>query len=285
MTSIAVVHLIRAANGPEPLARFLESYRAHPAGADHRLVCVFKGFAAPAEAKSQLDLLAGCEYVPLWLDDRGFDLTAYFAAAHQTDFEYYVFLNSFSQIRSTHWLSSLHRHAAQPGVGVTGCTASFETPLAFLRPRHETRSTAGTLRFWARRWRSRRRAGRLARQFTDFPNPHLRTNAFCIRREDWLALRVGDLDSKLDCWSLESGRHSLTRQMLARGRVPLVVGRNGHAYAIEDWPASNTFRRGEQGNLLIADNRTCEYANADRSTREKLESLAWGTGDTRKLAS
>jgi hypothetical protein len=68
----------------------------------------------------------------------------------------------------------------------------------------------------------------------------------------------------------------MTRQVLARG---LAVGW---------WDATvsatrrglvrqRTFRSGSQENLLIADNRTRQYARPTR-TRARLAELAWGAG-------
>jgi hypothetical protein len=45
MSELTVVHLARGSNGPAPLERFLESYRAHDAGAPHKLLVVFKSYA------------------------------------------------------------------------------------------------------------------------------------------------------------------------------------------------------------------------------------------------
>ena len=50
MADLALVHLVRKANGPEPFRRFLESYRAVDAGAPHDLVLLLKGFASQQEA-------------------------------------------------------------------------------------------------------------------------------------------------------------------------------------------------------------------------------------------
>src|SRR5665213_1673531 len=47
-----VVHLVRAANGIEPFRAFLESYVRHPAGLQHELVLLFKGFSSDREAAS-----------------------------------------------------------------------------------------------------------------------------------------------------------------------------------------------------------------------------------------
>jgi len=76
--------------------------------------------------------------------------------------------------------------------------------------------------------------------------------------------------------SLESGWRSITRQVLTMGLSVLVVGRDGHAYEPGEWPASRTFRSGEQENLLIGDNRSEEYRLASPAVRSTLSELAWG---------
>jgi hypothetical protein len=68
----------------------------------------------------------------------------------------------------------------------------------------------------------------------------------------------------------------LTRQVQSLGLETLVVGRDGRAYPPEQWPASATFRSGGQVNLLVADRRTREYAEAPPELRAQLERLAWG---------
>ena len=56
----------------------------------------------------------------------------------------------------------------------------------------------------------------------------------------------------------------------------LVVGRDGNAYAPEQWPASATFRLGTQSNLLIADNQTDLYDSSDEVEKKILSEYAWG---------
>jgi hypothetical protein len=60
------------------------------------------------------------------------------------------------------------------------------------------------------------------------------------------------------------------------GLRPLVVGRNGEAYEKERWHLADTFRQGSQENLLVADNQTDRYAQADAATRAELSRCAWG---------
>ena len=97
-----------------------------------------------------------------------------------------------------------------------------------------------------------------------------------------LSLKTGPLDGKMDVLRFESGKQSLTRQTLAKNLKAVVVGRDGKAYETERWYESYTFRSGEQRNLLIADNRTEQYAQADADTKQMLARLAWGDREESK---
>jgi len=63
---------------------------------------------------------------------------------------------------------------------------------------------------------------------------------------------------------------------MSRGLNVLVVGKDGVGYEKEDWTRSNTFRIGEQKNLLVADNQTRLFKTADAETKRRLAACAWG---------
>ncbi len=82
---------------------------------------------------------------------------------------------------------------------------------------------------------------------------------------------------------LESGPHSVTHQVQARGLSAVVVGRDGRAYDVEEWPHSATYRAGGQANLLVADNRTgdwerCVSAAAPAALARRLGASRGGSG-------
>ena len=56
-----------------------------------------------------------------------------------------------------------------------------------------------------------------------------------IERELFLSLDFPVFASKQDVYRFESGRKSLTRQVLAIGLKPVVVGRDGVVYEISEW--------------------------------------------------
>ena len=174
------------------------------------------------------------------------------------------------------WLAKLCMAHDQPGVGLVGATGTYESLSTELHNQIRPPTSRSRLRRLARRLHNRYVLFRSSRDFPPFPNPHLRTNAFVIERRRMLALKAGPFLDKEACYRFESGRRSLTRQMLARGLGVLVVGRDGRAFPIADWRDSETFRLGEQRNLLVADNQTRHYLGAEASERLRLAHFAWG---------
>jgi hypothetical protein len=275
MPELCVTHLVWKPLGLDVFAAFLKSYRARSAGIEHQLVVLLKGFSSDDELAPFKDLLAETPHHSMRVNDDGFDIEPYFIAAHRLPYRYQCFLNSYSRIVGENWLAKLHAQLTQRGVGLVGATGSYESPLDGHRrevaPVRDSRKARGL-----RGQRGRRLTRRLERDFEPFPNPHIRTNGFMIDRATMLALRFDGERKKMDSLRFESGKCGMTRQLLGGGMNVLVVGRDGVGYEIEQWDESRTFRNGEQENLLIADNRTDQYARADETFRAFLRDLAWG---------
>jgi hypothetical protein len=115
--------------------------------------------------------------------------------------------------------------------------------------------------------------------FPGFPNPHIRSSGFVVPRELLVQLEWPDIRQKQDAWRFENGRKSLSAQLRSRGLELIVAGRDGVGYPVDQWHESETFRAGEQANLIIADNRTEDYARADEAQRKYLSGLAWGSAE------
>jgi len=250
MAEVCVVHLVWGPLGPEPVERFAASYRAHPAGLGHRLVVLLNGFRPDEDAATHLGALRGIDYETVRTPEPTLDLPAYAHAARVLDAAHLCFLNSHAEVLADDWLAKLHGALEAPGVGLAGATGSYETPHSILP------------------WRRRR--------WPRFPNPHIRTNGFVVARDLFVELRWPDVRTKIEAWELESGRAGMTAQVRERGLQTVVVDRDGGVHEPPAWPASATFRAGEQAKLLIADNRTRDWQEADAATRAMLARLAWG---------
>lgn len=117
------------------------------------------------------------------------------------------------------------------------------------------------------------------RQFPRFPNAHVRSNGFMVRRDRWLQLEFSP-SRKVDTSLFESGANSFTAGLREQGLATVVVGRDGTGYDIADWPRSRTFRLGDQGNLLIHDNHTRAFEAMSRGARITHAWMTWGdSGD------
>jgi hypothetical protein len=113
------------------------------------------------------------------------------------------------------------------------------------------------------------------RQFPRFPNPHIRSNAFMVRRDRWLQLEFAPR-RKADTSLFESGPDSFTAQMRKQGLGTLIVGRDGNAYDVPNWPHSRTFRLEDQGNLLVHDNHTRAFDAMSQGARTTHAWMTWG---------
>ncbi|HJQ60736.1 MAG TPA: hypothetical protein VJ890_27780 [Vineibacter sp.] len=247
--SLALFYLARGADDDHlaSFRRFARAYRDLPAGVDHTLFVIFKGFRDAAHLEAGKAAFAELAYRPLHTDDESFDIGAYAAAAAQITHERVCCLNTHSEPLAAAWLGKLAANLDQPRVGLVGATGSFES----LRP--------------------------LDQRFPAFPNVHVRSNAFMIERTLLLSLLSGvRIRDKFDAFFAESGSWSITRQVFERGLSAAVVGRDGRGYTPTWWPVSQTFRQGMQANLMVADNATRDFERLPWSGKQDRCRRTWG---------
>lgn len=314
MAQIGVIYLCRFAEGQRPVRAFVDSYQAHPAGADHDLHVIFKGFPDADSVSAARTLFGRRPLHAVELPDRGFDISSYFAAARIATNQRLIFFNTFSELLAADWLKKFNAALDLPDVGLVGATGSWQShrscyevslkralasvtnPVGYLgRLRADLRNTetgrarpgasvaqkapSGVVpqilrRFGASSYRLVRFDHFLG-HYVPYPNPHIRTNAFMIERDRFLALRTPSLRTKFGVYRFESGRQSLTQQILTQKLRPVVVDRDGRVYNIAAWESSLTFYIGQQRNLLVADNRTRDYSEGSPHAQARLQAHAW----------
>jgi len=278
---ICVVHLIRKCNGLEPFNKYISSYRKYNAGMSHTLLLLFKGFSCDSDITEYEELIKDLEYEKIFVEDTGFDIGSYMYAfnKNKNNYEYFCFINSYSEILCSNWLEIMYRHIIKPGVGLTGVTGSYQSISSdclydnFAYGRvfrfHPIRKPIFKFRLYIRRLKN-------MRLFPEYPNAHIRTNGFMVPSEVLDKIKISSLRNKLDVYQFESGNQSLTRQIQDMGLKPVVVDCSGIAYQVEDWYKSNTFWRASQGSLLISDNQTRVYDDANQRLKVIYSHHAWG---------
>lgn len=297
MAAIGVVYLYRFAEGEQPARNFLNSYRTHFAGIEHDLHVILKGFPDAQTRAAAHALLGPISANLIELDDIGYDIGSYLAAAGRVANNRLAFLNTFSEILADDWLAHLDAALNHPDVGLVGATGSWQSlgsayeaavlrfahwlrhPVRYVRSHFDTdpRSSTGA----AAHRRSLHDVALKIRGLADlhefgrYPNPHIRTNAFMIDRARFLSLRAIPFNRKADVYKFESGRRSMTNQILGMKLQALVVDRSGRTYDIHDWRSSSTYWTGNQENLMVADNMTRKYALGSSRLRQLLENYAW----------
>jgi hypothetical protein len=275
---IAVIFLMWIPYGIGYFKRFLHSYCCFPAEHPHKLVLLFNGVSSPEECEEYVGYAR--KIIPdfdMLQMKSGQDIDAYFFAASNRPEEYLFFLNTFCEFRTSGWLKIYCNHL-KDDTGLIGATASNQSLYST------------TLRDHSWNWNSKVNFSGNIRRYklllksviywrfllNPFPNPHIRTNAFMIRRTDFLSLRKRSLKRKFDAYLFESGKKSLTRQVIKKGYQVVVVGKDMKCYTPDQWKLSNTFWINDQDNLLISDNQTQLYEEADTDYKKYLTRNAWG---------
>lgn len=269
--TLAVVHLAVKSYGEAAFAKFVESYRHHPAGRPHDLIIAAKQFADEAEFAPFARYLERMPYRLMLMPDEGIDLGTYFEIAKAEPYARYCFLNSLSEILVDGWLDKLvSALEANPG-GVAGTSGSCRSVSSGVRRMHypgvpqALQKLRGLLGFWI-----------VARTYPPYPNPHLRTNGFVIARDTVLRLKLPPFRTKPDTSIFESGWGNLSRQIWKLGGKVLVVVADGQVHDVPGWAASETFWAGDQAGLLVADKQTRMFDHASEARRALLNRLAWG---------
>ena len=277
---ISVVFLMWIPYGFDYFCRFMESYLKFHAGVEHELVIFFNG-AEKKENIAQYEQwmeINNINFSSRCILEKRQDLDVYFYAASLLSRKYICFLNTASVIFTDKWLLKLCSGINQPNAGIAAATGSMESHLnwTLLGENWQWKqniSPVSNLRNWAY-WTKMLLFWSFYTK--PFPNPHLRTNAFIIERSLFLSLHRGKLDNKKDAYRLESGNQSISRQILQKGFDLLIVGKDGKAYRMEEWNAANVYRASIQENLLIGDNQTRTFEEADGKRKKFLSKMAWG---------
>ena len=193
-------------------------------------------------------------------------------------------MNTYSVILHDDWLLSLYQNIVKDGVGLVGASGGwgdfphndeYHANLKLLRQLKFSMLTLKKLIFF---------------RFNFYPRvmPTIRTTCFMINRKLFLEMKYPNIrprilslfynssKTKLRNLCFEHSNRGLTVQILKKGLKALIVDKDGNGYDIPSWKDAKIFWSSEQENLLMSDNQTRKYQDADSETRKNLAYAAWG---------
>ena len=260
----------------ENLEMFLNSLLSFDAKLFPYFVFIIKGFTR--KEVLQLQMKFNIEKNRFIIkDDLGFDLDAYYFAALHTNKRYLFFLNSHSILRCNNAISLLVSQALISKSRFAGASASCEG-VGYRRPYLNNTSIRSVLLFLPRVLLRTFYAIFSGFSFGDFPNPHIRTNAFLVERSLWLEYfyKFSLPLTKKQCLIIESSFTKFAKEKLAN---PGVINSDGFFYNLNELRLSKVFRSIDHTKHLVDDNRTLEFQKASMDRRRSLSWDAWGGGD------
>lgn len=279
--SIAIVYLFYCPYGIEKLKKFLHSYNNNKPYFSNKIYIIFKEIQLKESNLEQVEkecISYSLNYQILECQLPGFDINTYQWVAQQVIEDYLIFFNTNSVLLHPNWCDFYTKHITK-NTGAISATASFNShintvlqennfhynrKLSFKENLASYKMLLKAIFIWPFLYKK-------------FPNPHIRTNAFLINRKVFLTLNIKNpLKSKREAYLAESGRNSITQQLLKKNLTVGVVNNNGDYFDLQEAYKANTFWNNQQENLLVADNQTELYKNANETQKKQLSLLAWG---------
>lgn len=283
--NLSLVYLSYIPFGKSYLEEFLNSYKEHDAGLVHDLVIVFNGHESPEEMLPFLNTLndSGVIYKHL-ISPEKFDIGSYFYAASELKSEFIAFVNTYSRVLQPRWLLYLYQNVTKKDVGFVSATASWGD----FPHNDEYKKLLGELYRLRSDMTSLKKIIFFRFNFYPYVKPHLRTNAFMIKRTLFIGLKFDMVKptflnfffnysgTKLKSLCFEHGNNGFTNQIIKMGLKPLLVNKYGNGYEMEEWNKAGTFWISDQENLLVSDNQTMKYELASKNEKNLLNYAAWG---------
>lgn len=274
--SIAVVYLARGeGNGILSARKFFASYKERSAGADHNLYVICKGWSDNDEETELRNLAKSHDAVILDQADDGFDWGAYFRAAKSISENYVIFLNSHSKIVGDDWVDKLVFGFTHKSIGIIGVTGSFSSWVDWTAC--PPFSAYSILSYPLRLIKNIGNSIAYRGKYDPFPNIHVRSNAFIIRTDLFkeFAKSMDIPQKKSDAHELESGIIGLTNFVRSKNLDVNICDLSGRLLPPQEWSRGNFFRAGSQKNLLIEDNQTNAYNEANIAKKHFMEYKSW----------
>ena len=118
---------------------------------------------------------------------------------------------------------------------------------------------------------------RSKKNFSDFPNPHIRTSSFLIRgRYFFDYIKNIKINNKEDTWKIESGFNGLTNYLKKKDFNIYVINSDGEKYSEKNWKFSETYNFLNQTKSIISDKHTRKYLLLNPEDQKLAQLKSWG---------
>jgi hypothetical protein len=263
-----VMYLAYEPYGIGYLKKFLKNYKKFNSGYEHELLICFKKFNNIKNIKkwSKIVPFKFTKFIDEEIEN-DFDIGSYFRVAKKFKNRRILFLNTHTIPLVNNWLYFfVENYEKNSVIGATGSYASIPSIFFQFYFKQHTK-------FQQIKWG-------LKHMFKVklFPNPHIRTTGFFMSAKDFLSLDINKnkLIKKIETNYFEGGRNGMSQQLISRGFKLLIINSDGKKFLIPDWPKSLTYCCKHQEKLIFGDNRTNEYADANKEIKNKLKKIVWG---------
>ncbi len=282
---VAVVYLARGiVYSIEETKRFYNSYYEHPAGFEHELIFIKKGWEKNPDEKEFDDYTEQNSIKTVQIPDDGLDLGAFFRISRKIDADYFLFIGTNSKILCDDWLLKfVNAVKNDEEIIMAGAVGSWESPFFHLVQQFNELKNSKMKMFKKFRRMLKFFVGLLfidwRRYSVPFPNYHLNTSAFFIEANFFKKYAEGVKfpKTKMDTYFIEHGWNSLSKSVLKNHKKVVVVDSKGKVWPPEKWNESHTFRHKDaNNNAIVYIKRAKLYDEASDEEKRKLEELAWG---------
>lgn len=257
MINVAVIYIFRGAdtNNVKYLNDFQKSIKNYRSGIEFQLIVAIKGCSIEQEniVKKTLSFLD-----PIFFHciDHNFDIGTYQEIVKEFKYENFIMMNSSSRPLADNWILEMLKAVNVQNTGLVGTMGSYES-LA-VKNLHGTISNKDN--------------------FNAFPNPHVRTTGFIIKRDvfNGVTKNIKNFRNKMDAYKFESGKKNLTRKILELGLKVSIINSEFKLFEINDWERSKTFRQFNQEKLLIMDKISSSYEKMSDNLKFIKTIQTWG---------
>lgn len=278
---ICVCYLVRFRKGKKfvedlsSLKKFYFSYCSNKAGIIHKLFILIKGPMANESIRIIMRILP--TNIPIIkLPDEGYDLGSFTEFARHRAESHMFLLNQHSIILTKNWLKIYDTVLKKTKSRIVASTASMASHADFYTQKISNQKFC--IKHYTINILKKIKAQYYSFIFPKYPNPHIRTNALLIETSLWLEYFQNlNIKTKLQCHEIESGKKSFYVFLKKKKeKVPIVRNDGKYVTSFSKWKNFVPFRNfNQKKKLIISDNQTRFYQNANIQKKIELYEISW----------